>query len=290
MKRLNKNMHGDAPAFYRLPEAQDLAAQYLLLYEFSLPFARDLNDRIDVSKSATRMTVTVKDATSRDLRELDKRAQVWLRAHAPTFAQEASGLSVIMAHVSQRNIDSMLSGTIIAMTLISFLLIWIFKSLRIGLLSLLPNFIPALMTFGLWGHIVGQIGMASSVVLAVTFGIIVDDTIHFLSKYLKARREESCRARGRTLRLSHRGSCVMDDDSGLVGGLSGVRRIGIRAHSGARFFGHDHDHLRAFDRFPASADSADRQSTGEILDAEPASKVRAIFGLADHVNLLTRRR
>ena len=49
MKRLNKNMHGDDPAFYRLPEDPDLAAQYLLLYELSLPFGSDLNDRIDVA-------------------------------------------------------------------------------------------------------------------------------------------------------------------------------------------------------------------------------------------------
>ena len=189
MKRLNKSMHGDAPAFYRLPEAADLAAQYLLLYELSLPFGRDLNDRIDVAKSATRMSVVVKNATSRDLRELDERAQVWLRAHAPAFAQEASGLSVIMAHVSERNIDSMLGSTIAAMALISFILIGVFKSVRIGLLSLLPNFVPALMSFGLWGHLVGRMGMVSSVVVAVVFGLVVDDTIHFLSKYLKARRE-----------------------------------------------------------------------------------------------------
>ncbi len=190
MKRLNKNMHGDAPAFYRLPEDRELAAQYLLLYELSLPFGSDLNDRVDIAKSATRMTVTVKNVTSRELRKLDTRAQSWLRANAPDFAEEASGLSVIMAHMTQRNIDSMLSGTIIAMALISFILIGVFRSVRIGLLSLLPNFVPALMTFGLWGHLVGQIGIASSVVLGITFGIVVDDTIHFLSKYLKARREE----------------------------------------------------------------------------------------------------
>ena len=189
MKRLNKNMHGDDPAFYRLPEEQELAAQYLLLYEFSLPFGSDLNDRIDVAKSATRMSVVVRNATSRDLRRLDKRAQVWLRANAPAFAQEASGLSVIMAHVSERNIDSMLGSTIAAMALISFILIGVFKSVRIGLISLLPNFVPALMTFGLWGHLVGHLGIVSSVVVAVVFGLVVDDTIHFLSKYLKARRE-----------------------------------------------------------------------------------------------------
>ncbi len=189
MKRLNKNMHGDDPAFYRLPEDPDLAAQYLLLYELSLPFGSDLNDRIDVAKSATRLVVTTKNAWSRDIRELDERAQVWLRANAPAFAQEASGLSVVFAHLSLRNINSMLRGTITAMVLISFILIWIFKSVRIGLLSLLPNFIPAIMSFGLWGYLVGHVGIASSVVIAVVFGIVVDDTVHFLSKYLKARRE-----------------------------------------------------------------------------------------------------
>ena len=189
MKRLNKNMHGDDPTFYRLPEDPELAAQYLLLYELSLPFGSDLNDRIDVAKSATRLVVTTKNAWSRDIRELDKRAQVWLRANAPAFVQEASGLSVVFAHLSLRNINSMLRGTITAMALISFILIWIFKSVRIGLLSLLPNFIPAIMSFGLWGYLVGHVGIASSVVIAVVFGIVVDDTVHFLSKYLKARRE-----------------------------------------------------------------------------------------------------
>ena len=189
MKRLNKNMHGDDPAFYRLPEDPNLAAQYLLLYELSLPFGSDLNDRIDVAKSATRLVVVTKNAWSRDIRELDKRAQVWLRANVPTFAHEGSGLSVVFAHLSLRNINSMLRGTILAMALISFVLIWIFKSVRIGLLSLLPNFIPAIMSFGLWGYLVGHVGIASSVVIAVVFGIVVDDTIHFLSKYLKARRE-----------------------------------------------------------------------------------------------------
>ncbi len=190
MKRLNKNMHGDDPAFHRLPQDRELAAQYLLLYELSLPFGRDLNDRINVAKSATRMTVTVSNATSQELREIGNRAQAWLRANIPEFAQEASGVSVIVAYMTQRNIESMLKGIIIAMALISFILIWTFRSLSIGLLSLLPNFIPALMTFGLWGFLVGRVGIAASVILSIAFGIVVDDTIHFLNKYLKARREQ----------------------------------------------------------------------------------------------------
>ena len=83
----------------------------------------------------------------------------------------------------------MLTGTIIAMALISLILILVFRSVRLGLVSLVPNFIPAAMAFGLWGYLVGHVGLAGSVVTAIAFGIVVDDTIHFLTKYLKARRE-----------------------------------------------------------------------------------------------------
>jgi predicted RND superfamily exporter protein len=57
IKRLNKNMHGDDPSWYKLPEARELTAQYLLFYEMSLPYGLDLNDRLNVDKSATRITV-----------------------------------------------------------------------------------------------------------------------------------------------------------------------------------------------------------------------------------------
>ena len=156
MKRLNKNLHGDDPAFYRLPDDAELAAQYLLLYELSLPFGSDLNDRIDVAKAATRMTVVVSSTSSREQRELDARAQDWLQANAPRLASEATGLSIVFAHLSLRNIHGMLRGTIIAMALISLILIGVFKSVRLGLVSLLPNFIPAAMSFGLWGYLVGR--------------------------------------------------------------------------------------------------------------------------------------
>ena len=194
MKRLNRNMHGDDPAFHRLPKDPALAAQYLLLYELSLPFGSDLNNRIDIAKSATRMTVVIRAITSQAQRKLDARAQTWLRANAPDLATEASGVSIVFAHLSQRNIESMLRptfspGTIIAMALISFILIGVFKSVRLGLVSLVPNFLPAAMAFGLWGYLVGRVGLAGSVVTAMAFGIIVDDTIHFLSRYVKARRE-----------------------------------------------------------------------------------------------------
>ncbi|MYC27012.1 MAG: MMPL family transporter, partial [Nitrospira sp. SB0662_bin_26] len=189
MKRLNKNMHGDDPAFYRLPENSELAAQYLLLYELSVPFGSDLNNRINIDKSGTRMTVTMLRLRSEEQRALDVRGQEWLRANAPGLATGATGISLVSANMQIQNAKSMLWGTVTAMALISLLLIGIFRSVRLGLVSLVPNFIPATMAFGVWGYLYGEVGNAGSLVTAIAFGTVVDDTIHFMSKYLKARRE-----------------------------------------------------------------------------------------------------
>jgi predicted RND superfamily exporter protein len=191
MKRLNRTMHGDEQGFYRIPERQDLAAQYLLLYELSLPYGLDLNDQININKSATRMTVTLKDANTSELRATDERAQAWLATNAPeTMRTQGSGLSMVWAHLSARNIKSMLVASCGALVLISALLIVAFRSLTLGLVSLIPNLAPAAMGFGIWGLTVGNVGLGLSVIVSMTLGIVVDDTIHFLSTYLHARRED----------------------------------------------------------------------------------------------------
>ncbi len=190
MKRLNKNMHSDDEAFFRLPTNRELAAQYLLLYEMSLPFGLDLNNQINVDKSATRFVVTLRGTTTGELRETEEKARLWLAEHdLEEMASYGSGLSVIWAHLSQRNIDAMLGASFWALVLISGILTVALRSFKLGLLSLIPNLAPAFMAFGIWGLTVGRVGLGLSVIVSMTIGIVVDDTVHFLSKYLRARRE-----------------------------------------------------------------------------------------------------
>lgn len=196
MKRLSKNMHGDDPVYYTIPDSRELAAQYLLLYEMSLPFGLDLNNQINVDKSSSLLRVILENLTSKEAIAMDQRAQTWLRANAPpAMVTQAADPTLMFSHIGQRSTHSMISGNVIALMLISAILILAFRNLKIGLISLIPNLIPAGMAFGLWGLLVGQVGMASSVITSLTFGIIVDDTIHFLSKYLLARREKGLTAR-----------------------------------------------------------------------------------------------
>ena len=187
IKRLNKNLHGDDPEYYVLPDDSDLAAQYLLLYEFSLPVGRDLNNLIDVERSATRVTVVLRSLSTKEKIALDHRAQAWFRQNAPGLETGATGVAVVGASSIQRNIEGMLLGTAVAMAIVSLLLLFVFRSVRLGLISLIPNFVPAAMAMGLWGYAVGEVGVAASVVTAIAFGIIVDDTIHFMTKYVRGR-------------------------------------------------------------------------------------------------------
>jgi len=192
IKRLNKNMHGDDPGMYKLPDERDLTAQYLLLYEMSLPYGLDLNNQINVDKSSIRYTTTLTTLSTNELLDLEERANQWLSDNAPHIKSGyATGTSVMFAHIGQRNIVSMLYGTTLALILISFVLIIALRSIKIGLISLIPNLAPAAMGFGLWGIFVGEIGLSLSVVTTMTLGIVIDDTVHFLSKYLRARREDN---------------------------------------------------------------------------------------------------
>ncbi|HIP80022.1 MAG TPA: RND family transporter, partial [Kiloniellaceae bacterium] len=188
-RRLNKNMHGDDPEWYRLPDERDLAAQYLLLFEMSLPYGLDLNNQINVDKSSLRFIATLENITTREARTLKQDSEAWIADNIPASATEATSPFVMFAYISERNTQSMLFGTGLALVLISFSLIVFLRSLKVGLLSIVPNVIPAVMAFGFWGLLVGEIGLASSVVAATSLGIIVDDSVHFLSKYLRARRE-----------------------------------------------------------------------------------------------------
>ncbi|EOB4962982.1 RND family transporter [Vibrio vulnificus] len=187
-KRLNKNMHGDDNAYYALPAERELAAQYLLLYEMSLPFGLDLNNQVNVDKSSVKLQLTVKNLGSVELVALEERLYQWFASHAPQYQVVASSPSLMFAHIGETNMASMLSTLPITLILISALMIFALRSWRLGMISLVPNIAPAVIGFGLWALISGEINLGLSVVVTLTLGIVVDDAVHFLAKYQHARK------------------------------------------------------------------------------------------------------
>lgn len=188
MKRLNQNLHADDPTWYQIPESAEAAAQYLLLYELSLPTGLGLETTMTSDRSATRLQASLRRTDSASIRALETKAAEWAKTHAPLLnITETTGLDVVFANLTHRNVSAMLEGTGLALVVISLLMIGALRSLKLGLISMVPNIFPALMAYGLWGVLNGHIDTATSVVACLSLGIVVDDTVHFLSKYNHAR-------------------------------------------------------------------------------------------------------
>ncbi|WP_299226644.1 efflux RND transporter permease subunit [uncultured Psychroserpens sp.] len=189
-RRVNRSMHGDNEQYYRVPDNREEAAQYLLLYELSLPFGLDLNNQINVDKSETRVTVTIENVSSAEMITFAKKGETWLKSNTPE-PMHAIGVSptLMFSKLGFRQADSMFKGNIVALILISLVLMLALRNFKLGLLSIIPNVTPVLVGFGIWALYKAQINTGMVIVFGMTLGIIVDDTVHFMSKFLRARRE-----------------------------------------------------------------------------------------------------
>jgi len=188
IKRLNKSMHDDNPEYYRVPHSSELAAQYLLLYELSLPQGVDLNNQILLDKSATRVMVTTESVDTHKIFELQDRVRQWQADNLPEYMRrDGASMAVMWSQLSMESFITTLKGSFIALLVISLLMVLVLKSFRYGLISLVPNILPAVMGFGLWALVDGELSMGLTSVVIITMGIVVDDTVHFLSKYKYAK-------------------------------------------------------------------------------------------------------
>lgn len=191
VKQLNQRLHGGDPSYYDIPESKELSAQYLLLYELSLPLGLDLTNMLSFDKAASRFIVSVPSLNTQQFIELQHKGKAWLAENAPSMVQEGSSLSLMFTHMGARTMIGGVQGAFLALVLIAFVLMFSFRSIKMGVISVVPNLLPGATGFGVWYLLSGEIGMSLAMVLGITMGIVVDDTVHFLSKYLRARKEQS---------------------------------------------------------------------------------------------------
>lgn len=192
IKRLNQSMHNDDPAFYKIPDSRALIAQYILFYEMSVPYGLDLNNQVTPDKRKSLIIVGLPSMeTSADI-ELDQKIKQWIKINLPEKHQASNAsISTIWSYLTVDSLKNSLEGSIIALTLISIILLFLLRSLRYGIISLIPNILPATFGFGFWFLYSGNVGLGLTCVMIITIGIVVDDTVHFLVKYQKALKDQN---------------------------------------------------------------------------------------------------
>lgn len=235
LKRLAMNMNNDDTAFYRIPETPEEAAQFMLLYEMSLGYGFDLTDRLTLDKSGVRVTVVLRDVTTYDTRKLESEIENWISSNTPLLSSNPTGIAHVFTLLAFRDAKTMLAGTALALISISLLIALVLKNWRLGLISLIPNLFPAILAFSLWGHISGQITLAVSVVAAMTFGIIVDDTIHFMMEFSRQRKKGMCVEKAIRNTFENIGSALIITSIALVVGFAIMSMSGFAVNSDMAF-------------------------------------------------------
>lgn len=186
MKRLNRAMHDNQASAYSLPDSVELAAQYALVHEMSLSEGQELTNMVSMDKRKTMLTVIVAETDSKTLLALNQRAEDWLAKNTtPDMQTKGVGLDLIFSNMAMTNIPAMVYGTFLCMALVSLIMGIALKSVRLGVISLFTNAIPVAVALGLWGFINGRIDIGVAAVGTLSFGIVVDDTIHFMTHYQK---------------------------------------------------------------------------------------------------------
>ena len=190
VKELNQKLQANAVQMFRIPDSREFIAQSLLAYEMSLPLGMGMDQYINIDRSASRLTVYLHKSTSKQLISLDEKILSQAKENYPMLhLQSGTGLDMVFAKISDSNSLSLLKGTGLALLLISIILILVLKSVRLGLISIIPNIMPVVLAYGAWGFISGHIDLGLSIVACMSIGLVVDDTVHFLSKYTLARQQ-----------------------------------------------------------------------------------------------------
>jgi predicted RND superfamily exporter protein len=188
-KRLNRTLVGGGEQAYELPTDAGTAAQYALLFELSLPLGLDLTNMLAPDYGSVRQLVTLRDVDSRAVLAFEARAMAWLAANAPHVLERHGGINLMFAHISERNVEAMFEGNVLAVVLIALMLGVALRSTVLAGASLATNLVPVLAAFGLWGWAAGDLGLALSTTFGMTLGIVVDDTVHLLARYSRRQQQ-----------------------------------------------------------------------------------------------------
>ena len=195
MKNLNKTLHGKQEEWNIIPTEPDLSAQYLFFYEMSLPYGLDLTNSISQNKESIKLVASLKELGSLEYREFAKRVENYASQNMPEdMVSIGTGTRPIFAFLSTMLITQLIYALGIGIVLITATIILFFRSLRYGMLTSVTNLLPIGVAFGIWAIVSGEISMLVGIGMGTTLGIIVDFTVHFLSKYLHARRQKNLSA------------------------------------------------------------------------------------------------
>ncbi len=182
IKDLNQSFHGEDPAYYRIPDNRELISQYLLVYELS--GGEDLFSYVTEDYSQALLQMRVQLTNSSVLADFDQEIQQYLDENPIALSEKsATGIGALWLKLINYISDSQMKGLSIAVVVITILISFIFGSLKLGLVSMVPNIFPILIVGGIMGWMGVYLDYSKLFIAPIAIGIAVDDTIHMMTRF-----------------------------------------------------------------------------------------------------------
>ena len=190
IKRINKAMHRDDPAYYRIPDDKHTAGQALLFYELNQPFGLELNSIMNVDKSSLRFTITTRSASTKETIEFVERTNEWLAREHPGLEARAVSVLVMFSYMAKAVATNAYAAAGIAIGLVVAVILVGLRSIRLCVTAILSNLVPVVLVLGIWHWLGHTLDFTAGLIFSMTFGVIVDNSLHIMYWYARGIKQE----------------------------------------------------------------------------------------------------
>ena len=178
LKEINQAMNDGNPDYYQIPRSREIISQYMLLYE------SEFESFMNIDYTKLRIAAQINDIDSRRSAEIENDINEYIISRIPDgLSAEVTGTAFLALRTNNYLVNNLLASFFIALLIITFLMIFLFRSIKIALISILPNIIPMMIMAAVLGFFQIPLRPATAMTFAVAFGIAIDDTLHYLIRY-----------------------------------------------------------------------------------------------------------
>jgi len=189
LKTLNEAENDNDAAWHILPDDNLQVIDYLVGYQLVQEIEPHLEPIFDPEYTTVRVVVGTSNLSNAQLLALNKRIEAW---HAdnmnPDYRVMHGSNTILYARLNDTISRQLLEGFTVSFLLITLTMLVGLRSVRYGLISIAPNLLPPAVVFGVWGLFVGQLSPYILMLFSISIGLVVDDSVHVLSKYMAARK------------------------------------------------------------------------------------------------------
>ncbi len=178
MKEIHRAMNDGDPTFYKIPESREMIAQYMLLYE------GEFESLMNIDYTKLRIAAQIKDIDSRRSTEMENEINNYILSIVPNgLTVEVTGTAFLALRTNNYLVKNLTNSFLIAFVVITILMAFLFRSVKMALISVLPNIIPMMIMAAVLGFFQIPLRPSTAMTFAIAFGIAVDDTLHYLTRY-----------------------------------------------------------------------------------------------------------